>query len=250
MGSAKSETGVLEVIDHALSTPNGRTIMLAQTLKQLGAAIMPKFMAYLPDKYIEKLQDTKNDKFIKLTNGHEIIGFASDDEEKFRSLDITCFLLEEASGIKRAVYQELVRRLRNPMGVVKGVPHFLGLVISNPSQGFIRDLLFESNRITGSPSIKNVVENYKDRVVKPNPDLEAFLSSSRDNPYLPKGFIESVVNSLSPGQVKLYVDCIIEYAEGAVYPEFLSYLEDDFEIPSNWGRYLAHDPGELLCPCI
>jgi len=243
MGSAKSETGVMEIIEHALNTPNGRTLMLAQTLKQLGAAIMPKFLAYMPEKYVEKWVDTKNDKSILLTNGHEIIGFASDDEEKFRSLDITAFLLEEASGIRQQVYQELIRRMRHPMGLVKGIPHYVGLVISNPSQGFIRDLLFTSSSIKGSPSIRSTVEKYKDRLTDINQDLEAFLSSSRDNPYLPKGFIESVVRSLSPAQVKLYVDCIIEYAEGAVYPEFLTYLVDGFKIPDHWERYLAHDPG-------
>lgn len=243
MGSAKSDAGVIEIIDHMLTTPNGRSVMLAQTLKQLGAAIMPKFVTYLPDKYIEKFVDTKNDKYIRLTNGHEIIGFASDDEEKFRSLDISAFLLEEASGIKRNIFEELVRRMRHPMGIVKGKPHYLGLIISNPSQGFIRDLLFTASEINGSRSISGVVERYKDRVVEKNIDLAAFLSSSRDNPYLPKGFIDTAISTLTPSQVKLYIDCIIEYAEGAVYPEFLSYLVDDFEIPKDWTRYLAHDPG-------
>lgn len=245
VGSAKSDNAVMEIVNHALTVPNGYTMMLAQTLKQLGAAIMPKFLAYLPDKYIDKWSDTLATKKIVLTNGHIIEGFASDNEEKFRSLNTTAFYLEEASGIAPAVFRECLNRLRNPAGVINGEDQFLGLVVSNPSQGFIRDLLFEASAIHGSASIKKTVNHYMDRVVNPNPELEAFLSSSRDNPYLPKGFIDRIISSSTPAQVKLYIDCIIEYAEGAVYPEFLSYVVDDREIPDHWTRYLAHDPGEF-----
>jgi hypothetical protein len=158
-------------------------------------------------------------------------------------MDITAFLIEEASGVKPEVYQECIRRSRNVAGIIDGVPHYLGIVISNPAQGFIRDLLFSASKIYGSKSIKATVAMYKDRIKNPNPNLEAFLSSSRDNPFLPPGFVDNVVNSLTPQQVRLYVDCIIEYAEGAVYPTFLELLVDDFEIPKNWKRWLAHDPG-------
>lgn len=243
MGSAKSRAGVMEIIDHALNVPNGRTIIMAQTLKQLSKAIMPIFDEYLPRKFVTKWTDTKADIEIDLTNGHEIIGMASDDEEKLRSMDITGFLLEEASGIKPEIFQECIRRSRNVAGMIDGVPHYLGIIISNPAQGFIRELLFSASKIHGSKSIEKTVETYKDRIKNPNPDLEAFLSSSRDNSYLPKGFIEKVINSLTPQQVRLYVDCIIEYAEGAVYPDFLQHLCDRFEIPKDWKYYLAHDPG-------
>lgn len=243
MGSAKSRAGVMEIIDHALSVRNGRTVIMAQTLKQLSKAIMPIFDEYLPRKFVTKWTDTKADIEIDLTNGHEIIGMASDDEEKLRSMDITAFLLEEASGIKPEIFQECIRRSRNVAGMINGKPHYLGIIISNPAQGFIRELLFTASKIHGSKSIEKTVETYKDRVKNPNPDLEAFLSSSRDNTYLPKGFIDKVINSLTPQQVRLYVDCIIEYAEGAVYPDFLQHLCDRFEIPKDWKYYLAHDPG-------
>jgi phage terminase large subunit len=243
MGSAKSNGGVMEIINHALSVPNGQTIMLAQTLKQLSKAIMPIFDEYLPRKFVTKWTDTKADIEIVLNNGHKITGFASDDEEKFRSMNITAFLIEEASGVDPKIYQECVRRLRNVHGIINGVPHYVGVLCSNPSQGFIRDLLFSSDVIYGSKSIEKTVDMYKNRLKDRNPDLAAFLSSSRDNPYLPPGFVQSVINSLTPAQARLYVDCIIEYAEGAVYPNMLSMLEEPFEIPKHWERYMAHDPG-------
>ena len=243
MGSAKSRAGVMEIIDHALNVPNGRTLIMAQTLKQLSKAIMPIFDTYLPRRFVTKWTDTKADIEIDLMNGHEIIGVASDDEEKLRSMDITAFLIEEASGVKPEIFQECIRRSRNVAGVIDDVSHYLGIIISNPAQGFIRELLFSASKIHGSKSIEKTVETYKNRIKNPNPDLEAFLSSSRDNTYLPKGFIDKVINSLTPQQVRLYVDCIIEYAEGAVYPDFLQHLCDRFEIPKDWHYYLAHDPG-------
>ena len=242
MGSAKSNAGVMEIINHALTVKNGQTIMLAQTLKQLSKAIMPIFNEYLPRKFVKKWTDTKADIEIELTNGHKITGFASDDEEKFRSMNITAFLIEEASGISPKVYQECVKRLRNVHGIINGKAHYVGIVCSNPSQGFIRDLLFTADTIKGSKSIAKTVDMYKTRVKNRNPDLAAFLSSSRDNPYLPPGFVQSVINSSTPAEVRLYVDCIIEYAEGAVYPTVLSMTEEPFEIPKHWERYIAHDP--------
>lgn len=243
MGSAKSNAGVMEIINHALSVPYGQTIMLAQTLKQLSKAIMPIFDEYLPRKFVTKWTDTKAEIEIVLNNGHKITGFASDDEEKFRSMNITAFYIEEASGVSPKIYQECVRRLRNVHGIIDGVPHFVGILCSNPSQGFIRDLLFTSDTIEGSISIAKTVEMYKNRVTNKNSDLAAFLSSSRDNPYLPPGFVQSVINSLTPEQARLYVDCIIEYAEGAVYPTILQYTCEPFPIPDHWERYIAHDPG-------
>lgn len=243
MGSAKSRAGVNEIIDHALSVPNGKTVMFAQTLKQLSKAIMPIFDEYLPRKFVEKWTDTKQDIEIILKNGHTILGLASDDEEKIRSMDITAFYIEEASGVDPKIYKECIRRLRNKAGIINGVSHYVGLLVSNPSHGYLRDLLFTASKIYGSASIQNTVAMYKDRVKKPNPEIEAFLSSSRDNPYLPPGFVETVERSLTPEEARLYIDCIIEYAVGAVYPNILNMVEDDFDIPKNWEVYLAHDPG-------
>ena len=132
MGSAKSNAGVMEIINHALTVKNGQTIMLAQTLKQLSKAIMPIFNEYLPRKFVKKWTDTKADIEIELTNGHKITGFASDDEEKFRSMNITAFLIEEAAGISPKVYQECVKRLRNVHGIINGKAHYVGIVCSKP----------------------------------------------------------------------------------------------------------------------
>ena len=249
MGSAKSNAGVMEIINHALSVPYGQTVMLAQTLKQLSKAIMPIFDEYLPRKFVEKWTNTKADIEIRLTNGHVITGFASDDEEKFRSMNITAFYIEEASGVNQKILQECIRRLRNTHGIINGIPHFVGIICSNPSQGFIRDLLFTADKIMGSKSIEKTVAMYEKRVTNKNPDLAAFLSSSRDNPYLPPGFVQSVINSLTPEQARLYVDCIIEYTEGAVYPDILTHTCEPFEIPANWERYIAHDPGSYIKMC-
>lgn len=245
MGSAKSNAGVMEIINHALTVPYGQTILLAQTLKQLSEAIMPIFDEYLPRKFVTKWTNTKQEIKIVLNNGHILTGFASDDEEKFRSMNITAFYIEEASGVNPKIFQECIRRLRNVHGIINGVSHFVGIICSNPAQGFIRDLLFTADTIKGSKSIEKTVSMYKNRVTNRNADLAAFLSSSRDNPHLPDGFIQSVVNSLTPAQVRLYVDCIIEYAEGAVYPDILSMTEEPFEIPKNWERYMAHDPKRI-----
>lgn len=243
MGSAKSTMCIIDIIDHALTVPNGRFLLFAQTLQQLRIGVIPIINKFLPKKVIEKYNVTKTEVYIKLINGHELIGFPTDDEEKFRTLDITGFYIEEFSGVKPSIFEEGIRRLRHPAAIINGKQNYIVRMASNPSTGFVRDLIFSAAKITGSKSIQKVVETYKDRVTDPNPDLHVFLSSSRDNYHLPKGFVERVERSLTPEKARLYIDCLIEYAEGAVYPDTLKHVVDDFEIPKHWKRIIAHDPG-------
>ena len=76
-----------------------------------------------------------------LTNGHEIIVYASDNEEKIRSLNLTAFWIVEASGVDYKIFTQLQTRLRNRAAIVKDsqgyeIEHrFMGIVESNPEEG-------------------------------------------------------------------------------------------------------------------
>ena len=76
-----------------------------------------------------------------MTNRHEIIVYASDDEEKIRSLNLTAFWIVEASGVDYKIFTQLQTRLRNRAAVIKNregyeVEHkFMGIVESNPEEG-------------------------------------------------------------------------------------------------------------------
>jgi phage terminase large subunit len=51
---------------------------------------------------------------IQLVNGFTIYTIPSDDDEKLRSINAGLIHLEEASGINRTIYDQLLTRMRDP----------------------------------------------------------------------------------------------------------------------------------------
>src|SRR5574344_1102879 len=141
-GSGKTTADVSEISSHALSVPNGRTLIMAQTLQQLKEAALPELDKFLPPWFLDgKPTQTK----YKLTNGHEILLWASDKAEKIRSLNLSAFLLGEASGIDYTVFTTAQSRLRNNAAIVRDKngreigDMFMGLVETNSEEGWVRD---------------------------------------------------------------------------------------------------------------
>ena len=139
-GSGKTTMDAAEIAIHAFSVQNGRTLITAQSLQQVKEAVLPELEKFLPPWFISKQTKTPLPKYT-LTNGHEIIVYASDDEEKIRSLNLTAFWIIEASGVKYEIFTQLQTRLRNRAAVVKNkegyeIEHkFMGIVESNPEEG-------------------------------------------------------------------------------------------------------------------
>ena len=136
--------GACEIANHAMSIANGRTLITAQSLQQVKEAVLPELEKFLPPWFIARQTKTPLPKYT-LINGHEIVIYASNDEEKLRSLNLTAFWIIEASGVAYSIFTQLTARLRNRAAVVKDkegreVEHnFLGIVESNPEEGWIRD---------------------------------------------------------------------------------------------------------------
>lgn len=139
-GSGKTTMGAAEITNHALLVANGRTLITAQSLQQVKEAVLPELEKFLPPWFIVKQTRTPLPKYL-LTNGHEIVIYASNDEEKLRSLNLTAFWIIEASGVDYKIFTQLTARLRNRAAIVKDregkeIEHnFLGIVESNPEDG-------------------------------------------------------------------------------------------------------------------
>lgn len=243
-----------------MSVPNGRSLITAPVLKQVKEAVLPELIKFLPTWLLAKYTLTPTPYF-KLTNGHEILIYASDDEQKLRSLNLTAFYIEEASKVPFSVFTQLQTRLRNPAGIVYDEQGnevgdvFMGMVCTNPEECWVRsDFLLKSAKIYTSASIDK--ETYmKLRVHNPNTTFSSFLSSSRDNAFLPKNFIRDVCEGKSPTWVRKYIDCYLDIREGAVYPNFLDCVIPPFEIPREWQRLYGFDKGykdptALLCGAV
>ncbi len=246
-GTGKTTMCVAEVAEHAFSVPNGRTLLTAPKLQQVVDAVLPELNKFIPPWHIIEFKKSPTPRYT-LRNGHEIIVYASNDDEKLRSLNLTMFYMEEASAIDVTVFHQLQARLRNTSAITKDkygkVVNDMrrGIISSNPEQGWLVDeFLLYADKIFASQSVD--ISAYKKLQKHPEKNFQAFLSSSRDNPYLPPGQISALCAGKSPSWIRKYIDCALEVRAGAVYPEFASCIVDDFPIPPNWKRVVGFDKG-------
>lgn len=247
-GSGKTTASCAELAVHAMDTPNGRSLITAPTLSLVKDAVIPELNKFIPPWYIVTSRLNPSPYF-KLNNGHEIIVYSAADQQKLRSLNLTAFYIEEASGVSYDIFDQLMTRLRHPSGIVRDDKgrevdyKYMGIVSTNPEDGWILDkFMLISDKLVSSPSIDVNVYNHfmkQDR----NKHFHTFISSTRDNQYVPKEFIERMSAGKSERWIRKYVDCVIDISEDAVYPEFSECLVEPFPIPKHWKRVAGFDPG-------
>lgn len=246
-GTGKTTMCCAEVAQHAMSVPRGRTLITAPKLQQVVDAILPELDKFIPPWFVSERKKSPTPRYL-LKNGHEIVVYASNDEEKLRSLNLTMFYIEEASAIDLTIFHQLQARLRNGAAITKDrygciiSDKLCGVISSNPEQGWlVEDFLLYASKISASPSVD--ISSYTKLQKKPEPAYEAFLSSSRDNSYLQAGWISNLCAGKSRFWIRKYIDCSLEIRQGAVYPEFANHIIDDFPIPMGWKRIIGFDKG-------
>lgn len=247
-GSGKTTAASAEIAKHALSVKNGRSLITAPILSQVKDAVIPELHKFLPPWHIKKFVKSPNPYFL-LNNGHEIVIYASNDQQKLRSLNLTAFYIEEASGVPYEIFDQLTTRLRNRAAAVYDQDgkiidyNFLGIISTNAEYGWIRDnFLLISGKVIGSKSIDTSV--YQD-IIKDQGEkhYHTFISSTRDNNNLPPDFIDRVTAGKTPAWIRKYIDCYLDVKEGAVYPELVKNMVEPFPIPKDWKRIVGFDPG-------
>lgn len=255
-GSGKTTMDAAEIACHALSVSNGRTLITAQTLQQIREAVLPELEKFLPPWFFAKKPTKTPLPKYTLSNGHEIIVYASDDEEKIRSLNLTAFWIVEASGVAYNIFTQLQTRLRNRAAIVKDkngyeIEHrFMGIVESNPEEGWIRDeFLLRSDKIFASKSV-DTSSYEKLKTKRPEKAYNSFLSATVDNEYLPSTFVSDVCVGKSDKWIRKYIYCFLEIKDGTVYPEYVDCVVDPFPIPSNWLRIFGFDKGWADATCL
>lgn len=248
-GSGKTTMCCAEVTRHSLTVPAGRTLICGPKLQQVNEAVIPELDKFLPPWLIKRRVLSPTMK-ITLVNDHDIIVYASNDEENIRSLNLTGFYIEEASGVDYSIFVQLQARLRNKNAIIKNpdgsyTNHSMGLICSNPEDNgwFMDKFILLSNKIYGSKSIDlsdfKKLKNRKEEKVYFN----TFLSSTRDNEFLPEGFLEKLTLGKTPFWISKYIDCNLSLRDGVVYPEYTKCLVEPFHIPSDWMRIAGFDPG-------
>lgn len=259
-GSGKTYTNSKGDQKHVAITPNGETLIGADTLVQLENTIKKDLERDFPADFVKRYNRQKN--MIHFTNGHTIYYRHLADEGDIRSYNLSRAHILEASEVKHESYVQLQSRMRNDAAIryahdeegrpivdlVEGIPHkrealnWLQMVIeSNPDSGWIKeDFLLRSGKI--------LIHNDKMQKYHVNPheasqSMHTHIIPSKANIHLPKDFIENLRKGKPEWWVKRYLYGNFDYSEGLVYPNAPSQIIKGFMIPDHWPRVIGMDYG-------
>jgi PBSX family phage terminase large subunit len=141
--------------------------------------------------------------------------------------------MEEASGINRSIYDQILTRLRDPF-----VKNKLFMICSNPDLGWIKEVLVDNRQREDLKHPQH--DDY-------SPFITAFIWATKLNKFLPKNFIEINSKGKPEWWIKRYLLGSFEHSEGMVYPNITKAIIEpipDFEkVSKGWERCIALDHG-------
>lgn len=230
-GSGKTTTACMETVDHILETPNGTTLIGAETLPQLEQTAMKEFFEIFPEELIVNYNKQKN--YVDTQNGHRVLFRPLDDDQKARSLNLTFFWIEEANGVKFEYFVQLQTRLRNTASSFQR-----GILSTNPDMNWIKtEVLLKADKIYNSKI------EYPRKKEDINPNISVHIAPTELNTHLPDTYLEDTARGKPEWWVNRYLNGSFENKEGLVYPMYNQHIVDDFTIPHHWKRRIGGDFG-------
>ena len=227
-GSGKSKASLQEVFMRALENPRGTGLLTAPTLQQLKRTTLKTFFNEVcPPPLIQRYN--KSDGEIELKNGFVFYTIPSDDEEKLRSINAGIIHMEEASGIKLSIYEQLLNRMRD-----FNVKNKMFAVCSNPDMGWIKDVFVDNEK---RKDLNHPEHNLY------NPYINALVWETALNKHLPPDFIEVNSRGKPDWWIQRYLKGSFEHSDGMVYPNISKTFVDPFNIPSHWEKFVTLDHG-------
>ena len=182
---------------------------------------------------------------------------------KLRSLNLSMFIIIEASETNPEAFTQLKTRLRNmaaaePRRDEAGRPIYTtlkngvqvpliksewrrGIIESNPDSGWIRnEVLYASEDIEYHGDTLEVVKVPEGRLDK---YISSHVACTSVNAFLPENFIEELCKNKPNWWINRYVFSSFSYSEGLVYPSAPLCKVDSFAIPPHWTRIISCDYG-------
>lgn len=240
-GSAKTYTCGMEVLAHALQIPNAAILVGAATWGQVSDTCLKFICDNLPMKLVQKSNQDKVNWYLQLINGTRISAKALDKEGKIRSANLTMIWVEEASEVEYPIIAYIAARLRNKAGYFKGKSRLRMLLSSNPDVGWLNtNWLMCSDVIYYHGDVK---DRYTVPAEKRDPAISTHISATSANYYLPPDYEKNLAKNKEPWWVNRYLKGSFKYTEGLVYPNFVDWFCEPFQIPAHWRRITGTDFG-------
>lgn len=260
-GTGKTLTSRQEIYKHIFLTPNANILVCANIAAQYEQTIKRELELDIPAAFVAHVSIQKS--YIDFINGARIMFRPLDDPDKLRSLNLTMFVMVEASEVNPDAFQQLKTRVRNMAASVQkvddaGKPMFnvlsngqqvpiidrewrRGIIESNPDSGWIRtEVLYASEEVNKHG---RVMDDYKVPEQSRDPAISTHVASTDVNKFLPETFITELCKNKPSWWINRYVFSSFSYAEGLVYPSAMTAVVTSYEVPREWKRVIAADYG-------
>ena len=228
-GGGKTFCGAAEAIRLSLQFPNNLGLIGRSTIPELRDStrkevldfpveVDGKEMRFVDSPLVKSFNKADNE--LVLFNESRIIFRPLDDAfQKIKSLNLGWFWIDELTEVSEEIWLGLIGRMRR-----KGVKR-LGWGTTNPE---------------GHDWV------WKRFIANQDPRYALIHTSSVDNPYLPDGYIQSLISNYPEEWVKRYVYGSFDTFEGLIYKDFRDaspYVIPNRQLPEDWYRFVAIDHG-------
>lgn len=224
IGSGKTKIGVLAILTMAVLKA-GDYLICRQFSPELKVTTYKEFMDLCPSDLIVEHRVADMQVKIKAVNGTSNIFFRPlEDPDKFRSMNLNAFLIDEGNQVTEEAFILLQGRLR-------GSDYRKGLIVSNPSgHDFIWRWFVDKMHIK-TETVRNL--------------FHIIRAPSTENIHLPEGYLDTLMNSWSHDRIEREIMGSMDAFEGAVYEEFRREIHviKPFKVPTAWPRYIGIDHG-------
>lgn len=223
-GSGKTLCGCQEAVQLALEYDHNYIMVGAMTYPNLRDTTRKQLLEIVPEPYLRggsfstSFSSTENE--LTFANGSVIIFRSMDDPNKYKSLNLGAFYLDELSEATQEMWQMLEGRLR-----LTTVPRRTGFATSNP----------EGHNWVWKYFINAKKKNY-----------EVFVAPTTENVYLPDDYVSGLLESYDEAWVRRYIYADFNTFEGKIYTDFqpeAPYVVPYTKPPEGWPIYVGIDHG-------
>ena len=128
LGSAKTTFAIRELQAQALRNPGGSYLIARKTLPSLRDTTYKAFFQHTESALIKRHNKAFNT--VELVNGAQFMFRPLDDMEKFKSMEISGFFIDEANEIEEEMYNTLISRVRERID--GRTPFYRTIIAHNP----------------------------------------------------------------------------------------------------------------------